>query len=116
MSENAANAGAEATASASAPRVPAPPSDAPALAPWGISLNDVVVTYPNGVRGLDGVSLEIEPGEMVAVVGLSGSGKSSLIRTINGLVPVTSGRLEVGGHRVDGIRPANCACFAARSG
>ena len=77
----------------------------PASAPWSIRLRDVVVRYPNGVVGLDGVTLDVEAGEMVAVVGLSGSGKSSLIRTINGLVPVTSGTVEVGGHRVDGARP-----------
>ncbi len=77
---------------------------APASAPWSIRMRDVTVRYPNGVVALDGVSLDIEAGEMVSIVGLSGSGKSSLIRTINGLVPVTSGTLEVGGRRVDQIR------------
>jgi len=59
-------------------------------------MRDVTVRYPNGVVALAGISLDIEPGEMVSVVGLSGSGKSSLIRTINGLVPITSGELTVG--------------------
>lgn len=67
-------------------------------------MREVTVRYPNGVVALDRISLDIEAGEMVSVVGLSGSGKSSLIRTINALVPVTSGELEVGGHRIDGAR------------
>ena len=68
----------------------------PASAPWAIRMRDVTVRYPNGVVALDGITLDIEAGEMVSVVGLSGSGKSSLIRTINGLVPITSGSLTVG--------------------
>ncbi|WP_159808991.1 phosphonate ABC transporter ATP-binding protein [Cellulomonas citrea] len=75
-----------------------------APAPWDIRMRDVLVRYPNGVVGLNGVDLDIEAGQMVAVVGLSGSGKSSLIRTVNGLVPVTSGTVEVGAQRVDTAR------------
>nr|WP_276582222.1 phosphonate ABC transporter ATP-binding protein [Cellulomonas sp. RIT-PI-Y] len=67
-------------------------------------LHEVTVRYPNGVVGLDTVSLEIGAGEMVAVVGLSGSGKSTMIRTLNGLVPVTSGTVEVGGHDLTAAR------------
>ncbi len=43
--------------------------------PWGIRLDGVTVRYPNGTVGLRGVDLEIAPGEMVCIVGLSGSGK-----------------------------------------
>ncbi|MGO4105243.1 phosphonate ABC transporter ATP-binding protein [Leifsonia sp. YAF41] len=67
-------------------------------------MRDVTVRYPNGVIALNKVSLDINAGEMVSVVGLSGSGKSSLIRTINGLVPITSGSLEVGGHQLQSAR------------
>jgi phosphonate transport system ATP-binding protein len=73
----------------------------PASAPWAIRMRDVTVRYPNGVSALNGISLDIEPGEMVSVVGLSGSGKSSMIRTINGLVRITSGSLTVGGNRLE---------------
>jgi len=79
------------------------PALAPASAPWAVRLSGVTVRYPNGVVALKDVSLDIAGGEMVSVVGLSGSGKSSLIRTINGLVPVSSGEVEVGGTRVDGL-------------
>lgn len=94
------SAGLTATSGAASSTAPA----AAAPAPWPVRVRDVVVRYPNGVVALDGVSLDLEPGEMVAVVGLSGSGKSSLIRTLNGLVPVTSGSVEVGGHDVTAAR------------
>jgi phosphonate transport system ATP-binding protein len=77
---------------------------APASAPWSIRMRDVTVRYRNGVVALNSVSLDIEAGEMVSVVGLSGSGKSSMIRTINGLVPITSGSLEVGGRRIEATK------------
>lgn len=72
--------------------------------PWPVRLTDVTVRYPNGTVGLRGVSLSVEPGEMVAVVGLSGSGKSTMIRTVNGLVPATSGTVEVGSYPVNELR------------
>ncbi|WP_062313678.1 phosphonate ABC transporter ATP-binding protein [Demequina rhizosphaerae] len=67
-----------------------------------IELTGVTVRYPNGVVGLDDVSLTIPDGEFVVVVGLSGAGKSTLIRTINGLVPVTEGSLTVDGVEMAG--------------
>ncbi|TFD48783.1 phosphonate ABC transporter ATP-binding protein [Cryobacterium frigoriphilum] len=75
-----------------------------APSPWSVSMRDVSVRYASGVVALKNVSLDIEPGEMVSVVGLSGSGKSSLIRTINGLVPLTSGSLHVGGFQLETAR------------
>lgn len=75
-----------------------------ASASWAIRLDNVSVTYPGGTVALRGVSLDVDPGEMVSVVGLSGSGKSTLIRTINGLVPVTSGTVSVGPYTVTGMR------------
>jgi polar amino acid transport system ATP-binding protein len=53
------------------------------------------------VEVLKGVSLEVEAGQVVAVIGRSGSGKSTMLRCINGLEPFQSGRIEVAGHTVD---------------
>lgn len=72
--------------------------------PWPIVLENVSVTYPNGTQALKNVSLNIEPGEMVAVVGLSGSGKSTLIRTINGLAEPTAGRVSVGPYVINELK------------
>lgn len=72
--------------------------------PWGLVFHDATVRYPNGVVGLEGITLSITPGDMVAVVGLSGAGKSTFIRTVNGLVPLSSGSVEVGGHMVSHMR------------
>jgi len=47
---------------------------------------------------LKGVSLSVEPGQVVAIIGRSGSGKSTLLRCINGLEVIQSGRIEVAGH------------------
>ena len=97
--------GAHAPAAAPAVSTPSPAmANTNTTAPWSIRMRDVTVRYPNGVIALNAVSLDIEAGEMVSVVGLSGSGKSSLIRTINGLVPITSGSLEVGGHMLQTAR------------
>jgi putative ABC transport system ATP-binding protein len=63
-------------------------------------LSDVVLTYPDGDRrltALDRVSLEVAPGEFTAVVGPSGSGKSSLLAVAATLQTPDSGRVLVGG-------------------
>ncbi|MDP3258742.1 MAG: amino acid ABC transporter ATP-binding protein [Bosea sp. (in: a-proteobacteria)] len=50
---------------------------------------------------LKGVSLNVESGQVVALIGRSGSGKSTLLRCINGLEAINAGRIEVAGHAVD---------------
>jgi NitT/TauT family transport system ATP-binding protein len=49
------------------------------------------------VEALRGVELEVREGEFIALVGRSGCGKSTLLRLIAGLVPVSAGRISVGG-------------------
>ncbi|MDX2376156.1 phosphonate ABC transporter ATP-binding protein [Microbacterium sp. LRZ72] len=78
----------------------------PVSVSWGIALDRVSVTYPNGTAALRDVTLRVEPGEMVSVVGLSGSGKSTLIRTINGLVEASAGTVTVGPHTLTHMRGA----------
>jgi peptide/nickel transport system ATP-binding protein len=52
-------------------------------------------------RAVDGASLQVEPGEVLALVGESGSGKTTLIRAIQGLQKPTSGEIRVEGNSVD---------------
>ncbi len=72
-----------------------------------LRVNDVHVEYPSpggGVRALDGVSLNVEPGETVAVVGESWCGKTTLARAILGLQPFVSGRIVFEGTPTGGVR------------
>jgi cell division transport system ATP-binding protein len=69
-----------------------------------ISLRGVSLVYPNGVRALDTVSLEIAKGDFVFLVGHSGTGKSSLLRLLYRESVPTSGEIIVDGIRVDKLR------------
>ena len=63
----------------------------------GISLDEVTKVYPNGVKAVDALSLEIAEGEFCVLVGPSGCGKSTLLRMIAGLEDVTIGDISIGG-------------------
>src|SRR6478609_5452950 len=73
-----------------------------------IGLRDVSVVYP-GTLALDSVSLDIEAGEVLAVVGANGSGKTTLLSTLCGLRAPTTGHLVVG--REDGAGAAEPVRF-----
>jgi putative ABC transport system ATP-binding protein len=77
-----------------------------------IRISDVVKRYDHGSRpALDGISLEVAPGEAVAVMGPSGSGKSTLLNLIAGLDRPTSGSVNVAGQRVDSLSETGKARF-----
>ena len=56
--------------------------------------------YPNGVHALKEVSFEVREGEFISVIGPSGSGKSTVLRLINHLIPITSGKIYLDGEEV----------------
>lgn len=62
----------------------------------GLSLEDITVTFA-GAAALEDVTLRVEPGESLAVIGTSGAGKSTLFRTLTRSVALTGGRVVVGG-------------------
>jgi sulfonate transport system ATP-binding protein len=63
-------------------------------------LERVGKTYPNGVHALGGVSLQVELGEILAVIGGSGCGKSTLLRAIGGLDPANEGLIALDGEPI----------------
>ena len=65
-----------------------------------LTLDHVGKTYPNGVRALDGITLNVKPAEIVAIVGGSGCGKSTLLRAISGLDTPSQGRILLDGEAV----------------
>lgn len=70
-----------------------------------IELVDVTKTYEIGTRALNGVSMKIEDGEFVFLVGPSGSGKSTIIKLLTAELKPTSGSLAVNGFVLEKIRP-----------
>jgi branched-chain amino acid transport system ATP-binding protein len=64
-----------------------------------------VELYYDHVYALKGVSLNVNEGETVALIGANGAGKSSILRAITGLKKVRSGEIHFRGHRIDGTRP-----------
>src|SRR5713226_5733950 len=80
------------------------------------SIKDLVKTYPNGTRALDGIDLDIQRGEFVVLIGLSGSGKSTLLRTINRLVDPTSGTVTFDGIDVTRARGGDLRRIRRRIG
>ncbi len=78
-----------------------------------LALEKVGFVYPDGTRALDGVDLAIAQGELVAVIGQNGSGKSTMVRHLDGLLRPTEGRvLHDGADVVD----ERVAALAARVG
>jgi energy-coupling factor transport system ATP-binding protein len=77
-------------------------------------VHELEFSYPGAARGLGPLSLELEPGEVVALLGPSGSGKSTFLRALSGLVPHFHGGRFAGRVRVAGLdtrtaRPAELA-------
>jgi len=68
-----------------------------------LELKDVHAYYGN-IHALTGVSLNVEPGEIVTLIGANGAGKSTTLKTISGLLRPRSGEIWFDGERIDGLR------------
>jgi ABC-2 type transport system ATP-binding protein len=72
----------------------------PELAGIPLVVNDVVKTYGDGFRAVDGVSFRAEPGQVVGLLGPNGAGKTTVIRMLVGLIRPDSGSIYVNGQPV----------------
>jgi putative ABC transport system ATP-binding protein len=79
-----------------------------------VQLENVVKRYDGPRPAIDGVSVRIDPGEAVAIMGPSGSGNSTLLNLIAGMDRPTSGSVRVGDERVDMLSEAGAARFRRR--
>lgn len=73
-----------------------------------LSIEKMVVDYGKA-RALHGVSLKVNQGEIVALIGRNGAGKTTLLRAATGLIPLTSGSVFLGEVRLDGKKASAVA-------
>lgn len=71
----------------------------------GVELNNITKVYPNGFKALENLNLSIKDKEFLVLVGSSGCGKSTILRTIAGLEDITSGELKIGDRVVNNVHP-----------
>ena len=67
-----------------------------------LKVDNVGVSY-GGIKAVRGVSIELRPGELVSLIGSNGSGKTSLLRAISGLVDIDQGSISIDGKDLSGI-------------
>jgi NitT/TauT family transport system ATP-binding protein len=85
-------------------------SDAPSAAPI-VSVRSVHKTYPGGIEALSNISLDFPEGKLTTLLGPSGCGKTTLLKIIAGLLPATSGEVQVEGRPVTGPGPERAFVF-----
>jgi urea ABC transporter ATP-binding protein UrtE len=74
----------------------------------GLTIETLVAGYGGGIV-IDGLSLSVATGEIVSLLGRNGVGKTTLLRTIMGLIRPTAGSIHFGGIRIDGREPFEVA-------
>ena len=84
--------------------------------PIMIEFKNVYKTYPNGFTALKNVNLQIRQGEFVAIIGLSGAGKSTILRCINRMHDATEGQVIVDGTDVSTLKGRELRRFRRKVG
>jgi len=64
-----------------------------------------VSVYYDKVRAVSDISLVMDAGNVIAIIGANGAGKTTTLRAVTGLAPVASGEIWFDGHRIDRLRP-----------
>jgi ABC-type branched-subunit amino acid transport system ATPase component len=70
-----------------------------------LELKEVEAGYLRGINVLQGVSLYVNPGELVCLIGPNGAGKSTVLRAISGLLKPNRGHIQFDGQDIGGLRP-----------
>ncbi len=86
------------------------PTAEPAPAPM-VSVRGISKIYPGGVEALSNIDLDFPEGELTSLLGPSGCGKTTLLKIIAGLLPATSGTVEVDGRPVTKPGPERAFVF-----
>ncbi len=71
-----------------------------------LRIEDLKVNY-GGIEAVKGISLSVEEGQIVTLIGANGAGKSTTLRTISGLVKARSGRITFAGEDITGLDPTS---------
>lgn len=79
-----------------------------------VELNDIRVAF-GGVHAVDGVSVDLFAGEVVAIVGGNGAGKTTLIRTLSGARPADSGQIRIDGEEADIRNPRDAKAYGVET-
>jgi branched-chain amino acid transport system ATP-binding protein len=66
---------------------------------------DEVHSYYGHIHALQGISLRVEEGEIVSLIGANGAGKTTTLRTISGLIHPRNGSIQLGGKEITGMAP-----------
>jgi branched-chain amino acid transport system ATP-binding protein len=66
---------------------------------------DGLHTYYGSVHALKGISIHVEEGEVVSLIGANGAGKTTVLKAISGLIPCASGEILFQGHSLNGLTP-----------
>ncbi len=78
-----------------------------------VRVEGLTKVFPNGVRALSGVDLEVRQGEFLVIIGLSGSGKSTLLRCLNRLIDPSAGRIWIFGDEITAAEGAGLRAMRA---
>lgn len=82
------------------------PDHRPAVTP-ALTCSDLVVEDDEGHVRVDGVSLDLRPGEITGIAGVEGNGQTELVRALAGLQEVVSGSIHMGGRDITAVSPAD---------
>jgi sulfate-transporting ATPase len=94
-------------------REPLPAAAVEPVAGATLAVDDLTVRF-GSVVAVDGVSLEVRPGEVVGLIGPNGAGKTTLIDAITGFVPAANGSIALAGERLGGLNATRRARLGLR--